>query len=352
MNRRTPSTADRVSLSESGTTEAPSPERAGQFSNRPGVSKLKGFRDLWTWKSNARKHGLPKPPRAMPPVVAPDLDAIHRHGAAPDSAALVTWIGHSTCLVQSDGLAVLTDPIFSERCSPTRHFGPRRHTPPALLAGDLPRIDAVVISHDHYDHLDEASCIALRDSSTGCPLFVVPKGLGRWFARRRMPFVELDWWERTGIGAGSRATDITLAPAQHWSGRGLNDRFSSLWGAPCVLFPGLKVYYAGDTGMGDHFRLAGERLATEGGIDLALIPIGAYEPRWFMRDQHIDPFEAVQAHLDLQARKSLAIHWGTFTLTDESLDEPPRQLEAARAQHGVTEACFPHVAIGTTLTLR
>lgn len=352
MKPAAPPTANQGSQPTTGTTEAPSPVRAGQFANRPGVSALKGVRDLWAWRSNARKLGLPKPPLVMPPVVAPDLEAIHRHGSAPDSVPLVTWIGHSSCLVQSDGLSVLTDPIFSERCSPTRHIGPRRHTPPALVAGDLPRIDAVVISHDHYDHLDEASCIALRDSPAGCPLFVVPKGLGRWFARRRMPFVELDWWDRTGIGAGSHATEITLAPAQHWSGRGLNDRLSSLWGAPCVLFPGLKVYYAGDTGMGNHFREAGERLAKEGGIDLALIPIGAYEPRWFMRNQHIDPFEAVQAHLDLQARRSLAIHWGTFTLTDESLDEPPRQLEAARIRYGVAEARFPHVPIGTTLALR
>ena len=222
--------------------------------------------------------------------------------------------------------------------------------PPGLALVDLPHVDAVLISHNHYDHLDDASVKALAAQPGGPPLFVVPLGVKDWFSRREIAnVVELDWWQSVQVGA----TEIVFAPSQHWSGRSFADRMDTLWGGYAVFAPDFQVYFAGDTGYSKdfadiHSRFAARHGGAEHGFDLALIPIGAYEPRWFMSGQHVNPAEAVQIHLDLAARRSIGIHWGTFQLTDESLDEPPPALDAARRERGLADDAFTVMAIGET----
>ena len=293
---------------------------------------------------------MPRPPATPTPRVEPDLAFLRANAAAgPAMQPAVTWIGHASTLLQIGGLNVLTDPIFSERASPWQAVGPRRALPPGLALAQLPHIDAVVISHNHYDHLDEHSVVALAAQAGGPPLFLVPLGHKAWFESLGVPRVqELDWWQTHRLGG----VDFTLTPVQHWSGRGLGDRLQSLWGGWAMVTPDVGVFFAGDTGYSKDFAEIGRRLAApRGGFDLALVPVGAYEPRWFMRQQHVDPAEAVQMHRDLQARRTLGIHWGTFELTDESLDEPPRALAAARRAAGLADDDFFLLAVGQTRTL-
>jgi N-acyl-phosphatidylethanolamine-hydrolysing phospholipase D len=324
----------------------------GRFQNRQPGFEPKALSELLRWRWQALRDGLPTPPREPIPIEAPDtafLQANARAGAAMVPA--VTWIGHATVLVQAGGLNVLTDPIFSERASPLTWIGPKRAQPPALDAGALPRIDVVVISHNHYDHLDEASVKALAAQPGGSPLFIVPLGLKAWLADHGIAnAVELDWWQVHRVGD----TEVMLTPVQHWSARGLGDRMKTLWGGYAVLQPGFRWFFAGDTGYSQDFREIARRLAPRlggAGFDLALLPIGAYEPRWFMQPQHVNPAEAVQIHRDLSARRSLGIHWGTFALTDESLDEPPRALASAREAAGLAEDAFFVMPIGRTQRL-
>jgi N-acyl-phosphatidylethanolamine-hydrolysing phospholipase D len=258
---------------------------------------------------------------------------------APANHFAVTWIGHATALVQIGAVRILTDPHFSERAFPVQWAGPKRHQPPALALADLPHIDVVVISHNHYDHLDENSVLALNRQPGGPPLFVVPLGLEVWFKNIGIDNVRaLDWWDALEV-AGAR---VTLTPVQHWSRRTLWDSNESLWGGYVVEGRSndvtRRVFFAGDTGYSaQHFRDIGAKF---GPIDLALIPIGAYEPRWFMQPQHVNPEEAVQVHRDIRAKVSLGIHWGTFQLTDEPLDAAVTELANARMKFGVREDEF------------
>ena len=329
---------------------APPHHRPGGFQNNHISFQPRGLAEVLNWKWQTLLEGVPKPPTAPIPQVPPDLAFVSANAAAgPAMQPAVTWIGHATTLVQLGGLNVLTDPIFSERASPVQAVGPRRAQPPGLPLAQLPRIDVVVISHNHYDHLDEGSVVALAGQRGGSPLFLVPLGHRAWFADLGVHRVqELDWWQTHRLGR----VDITLTPVQHWSGRGLNDRLQSLWGGWAMFAPDFSVYFAGDTGYSKDFAEIGRRLAApRGGFDLALIPVGAYEPRWFMTEQHVNPPEAVQMHRDLRARRSLGIHWGTFELTDESLDEPPRALAAARKAAGLADDDFFVLAVGETRKL-
>jgi N-acyl-phosphatidylethanolamine-hydrolysing phospholipase D len=310
-----------------------------RYQNTSGVVVAKPFGDLIRWRWNAWQQDLPPIPAGPTPSVAPDMARIQR-----PSAAQVTWVGHATVLVQADGLNVLTDPIFSERASPLSFLGPRRAQPPGVALVDLPPIDVVVISHNHYDHLDRPSIEALarRSSQT---LFLVPLGLKGFMedagARR---VVELGWWH----SQEERGVRFMLTPVQHWSARGLFDRFETLWGGWAMQGPGLVWTFSGDTGYhAADFRATRERLLPRR-IDLALIPIGAYEPRWFMRDQHVNPDDAVNIARDLDARQALGIHWGTFELTDEALDQPPRDLADAKRRAGLGPGQFEVMAVGET----
>ena len=333
----------------------PRHHRAGGYQNNYLEFSPPGVAALLRWRFDALREGLPKPALNPTPVQAPDLAFIHANAhAGMAMQPAVTWIGHATTLAQLGGLNVLTDPIFSARASPLGFIGPKRRVAPGMSLAQLPHIDVVVISHNHYDHLDDDSVRALARQPGGAPLFLVPLGLKAWLARRDIvDAIELDWWQSHRVGA----VEFMLTPVQHWSGRGLDDRLATLWGGWAMLAPDAHVFFAGDTAYSKDFadirRHVAARQGVEagGGFDAALIPIGAYEPRWFMRPQHVNPDEAVQIHLDLGAKRSIGVHWGTFVLTDESLDQPPIDLAAARRAHGLADEAFSVLAVGETRRL-
>lgn len=299
------------------------------------------LRDIWEWKREARREGKPHPPGSPTPRVAPDLARI----AGAETSA--TFIGHSTVLLRIGGLTVMTDPVFSERASPFSFLGPKRFVPPGIALDELPPIDVVLISHGHYDHLDRASVRHINRRFGGRTLFVVPLGVGALLRRWGISnVVELDWWESHSY----RGLDMTLTPARHWSARSFNDRNRMLWGAFAIFAEGFSCYFAGDSGYGTHFGETRQRLKPRerNGVlfDLALMPIGAYEPRRIMKDHHMNPEEAVLAHQDIGARRSIAIHWGCFQLTDEALDEPPKRLAEARVAAGLAVDDFVALPVG------
>ncbi|MHB8586146.1 MAG: MBL fold metallo-hydrolase [Thermoplasmatota archaeon] len=283
----------------------------------------RSFADVRRWRRERKANGwVPKgePPRRA----SPDAQRIR----APPHPQ-VTWIGHATTLIQLDGQTFLTDPVFGNAGWGTV----KREVAAGLAPRELPRVDALLVSHNHPDHLDPASVKALPRST---PVFC-PAGLGSWFRRRRFRNVtEMPWWQsRTvgGVNGASGATgggiDVTAVPAQHWSRRGMFDEGRSHW-CGYVVSGDRTVYFAGDTAYFSGFRQIAQRFQ----IDLAILPIGAYEPRWFMRSVHMQPEEAAQAYGDLGAKALMPMHWGTFRLTDEPLDEPPRRLADAMAHAG------------------
>ena len=239
----------------------------------------------------------------------------------------VTWIGHASFLVRMDGATFATDPIFSHRCSPVQFMGPPRLVPPGVAMDALPPLDFALLSHDHYDHTDRASIAAL--AARGVP-FLVPRGMGPLVRGFRARAQELAWWESAEIG-GVRAHCV---PAQHFSGRGLTDRNRRLWAGWVVEGATRRFYHAGDTGYFGGFAEIGKRF---GPIDLAAMPIGAYLPREMMGFVHVNPEEAVRAAVDVGARRVLAMHFGTFDLADEPLDEPPQRFRAEAARLGLGE---------------
>ncbi len=317
--------------------------------------------DLLRWQWERARAGLPKPPEKPTAVISADMKFVGANIGLVQEPA-ITWIGHATMLVQMGGLNILTDPVFSERASPVQFAGPKRYQAPGIALKDLPRIDVVLLSHNHYDHLDTASVKALNAQAGGAPLFVVPLGVKKWFAAEGITNVQqLDWWDKTTVtsvkGAAAGQVEVHFTPVQHWSARSLGDRRATLWGGFALFAKDFHTYFSGDTGYSrdfidtqKHFA-ARQTEALGGGFDMALIAVGAYEPRWFMKEQHVNPSEAVQIHLDLQAKRSIGVHWGTFDLTDESLDQPPKDLAAARAAKKLPQEAFDVMAIGQTLKL-
>jgi len=256
------------------------------------------------------------PKTASFPVLANDGHALRESRGEPT----VTWVGHATLLVQLDGVNILTDPHWSARASPVSFGGPRRLVPPGLRFEDLPPIHVVVISHDHYDHLDRDT--VKRLAAAHRPRFLVPLALKAWFADIGINDVEeLDWWDERTV----RGLTFTCVPAQHFSGRTLWDRNRRLWSGWAVAGRERRFYFAGDTAYYDGLKAIGARL---GPFDFAAIPIGAYLPDVIMRVSHTTPEEALAALADVRGRILVPIHWGTFDLADEPLDEPPRRLRA------------------------
>lgn len=256
---------------------------------------------------------------------------------------VVTFIGHASFLLQIGGINLLMDPVYSERASPLSFMGPRRVRAPGVRFDDLPSISCVLLSHNHYDHCDLRTLRAL-DRRFHMPI-VTPVGNRRLLRSAGIEHVEeLDWWEN----AHTAPLPVTLTPAQHFSARHPFDRNRALWCGFLIEASGRRILFAGDTGYGVHFREIGARL---GPIDFGLIPIGAYEPRWFMKDIHMNPAEAVQAHLDLAAIESLAMHFGTFQLTPEGIDDPPRELAKALLERGVSAERFRTIAVGESVWL-
>jgi len=276
---------------------------------------------------------------------AADAVALPAEAARVGTAATrVVWLGHATLLVELGGLRILTDPHFSERASPVPWLaGPKRLHPVPEEARRLGRVDVVLISHNHYDHLDLPTVRALAAQPGGPPLFLVPLGVDAWMREQGIDRVRaLDWWENHRLGEA----DYQFVPAHHWSGRGLRDRNRTLWGGWVLHHPALRLYFAGDTGWTDDIAEIGRRL---GPFDLAALPVGAYEPRWFMAAQHVNPHEAVRLHQALGGPLSIGIHWGTFQLTDEPYEAPIQDLRAALREAGIAEERFRMLVPGDAL---
>ncbi|PID42317.1 MAG: MBL fold metallo-hydrolase [Proteobacteria bacterium] len=264
-----------------------------------------------------------------------DKALLHRPAITPRA----TLLGHSTVLLQYGSHTILTDPVFSERASPVSFAGPKRYTPVALARADLPEIDIVVISHNHYDHLDADTVEQLGNK----PLWIVPLGIKAWLADQDIDnAVELDWWQSHQVGE----LRIMATPSQHWSRRGLLDANTTLWASWAFIWPEFTAWFGGDTGYNEvQFKEIGEKL---GSVDLAMIPIGAYEPRWFMRNQHVNPEESVRIFNDINARQAFGIHWNTFVLTTEPVSQPPIRLKQALDQQGIDHTRFRAINIGAT----
>jgi L-ascorbate metabolism protein UlaG (beta-lactamase superfamily) len=270
------------------------------------------------------------------------VDVQPRQPARLDGArAVVTFVGHATFLIQTAAGNILTDPMYSRRAGPLNVLGPPRVRQPAVRFDDLPPIEMVLLSHNHYDHCDLRTLGMCAKRSD--PIVLTPLGNGalvRSAGIRRVE--ELDWWQE----ASTSPLPITLTPAQHFSARTPFDRNRALWGGFVLVVGSLRIFFAGDTAYGPFFRDVRKRL---GPIDLALLPIGAYEPRWFMQAVHMNPAEAAQAHLDLEAAQSIGMHFGTFQLTTEGIDDPLQALEEARGARDIPLSRFRTLPFGESL---
>ncbi|HTS51293.1 MAG TPA: MBL fold metallo-hydrolase [Bryobacteraceae bacterium] len=277
-----------------------------------GGAEPRGWLDVLRWKLTSR-------PEASPPFIS-DVEPTKPQSSVEGAELRATLINHSTVLLQQAGSNLLTDPIWSERASPVAWIGPRRRRIPGVRWEDLPRIDTVLLSHNHYDHLDLLTLQGLAER--GQSRFIVPAGVAQLLRARNIgPIHELDWGESVGLDE----TTVYSVPAEHFSARGIFDRNRTLWCGYVIETRGRIIYFAADTGFGHHFAGIRERF---GPPRLALLPIGAYQPRWFMSPIHMDPEQALQAHQILGAETSIAIHHGTFQLGDEAVDTPKQELEA------------------------
>jgi L-ascorbate metabolism protein UlaG (beta-lactamase superfamily) len=300
----------------------------------PAATAGRTFGDFLEWQRTSRRRRWP---RRVENRARPGLPATLESGEI-----AITFVNHITYLLQFRTLNVLTDPVYSERASPFQWTGPRRVREPGLPFEALPRIQTVLVSHNHYDHLDLATLQRLEREHR--PLFLTGLGNRAFLEEHGLSRVrELDWWDATEDDDGHR---YTFTPAQHWSGRALAGRNRTLWGGFIVEADGRQVYFAGDTGYWEHFGEIRRRL---GSPDVAMLPIGAYEPRWFMRDQHMDPEDAVRAHFDLDPALSIGTHYGCFQLTDEGIDDPLLELTAARERRGLPARKFVALETGETL---
>lgn len=301
----------------------PPHHRERGFANPDPTAPFPGRWARWRFFVSRAWASTVRPRRAEFPRVANDGSRLRANAGNPT----VTWVGHATLLVQLDGVNLLTDPQWSLRASPVSFAGPARVTPPGLRFEDLPPIHVVVISHDHYDHLDVATVRRLH--AVHGPRFLVPLGLRAWFAALGIHDVEeLDWWERREV----RGLVFTCLPAQHFSGRTPWDRNRRLWAGWAVVGRDRRLFFAGDTAYHPLFREVGRRL---GPFELAAIPIGAYQPAAIMRAAHTTPEEALDLFGDVRGRVLVPIHWGTFDLAEEPLEEPPGRLEAEARRRGL-----------------
>ncbi|PIK49902.1 putative N-acyl-phosphatidylethanolamine-hydrolyzing phospholipase D isoform X2 [Apostichopus japonicus] len=244
----------------------------------------------------------------------------------PPGSIRVVWIGHASTLVQFDGITILTDPIFSQTCGPKGIIGKKRYRPCPVTVEELPEINAVFTSHNHFDHLDEHTVRALNERFGESLRWFAPLGLKRWFRDTGCEnVVEMDWWQESCLESHPEIL-IAFTPTQHWTRRSARDYCKTLWGSWVIKGPSASFYFAGDTGYCKGFKEIGNRY---GPFSLAAIPIGAYEPLWFKKAFHISPEEAAKVHIDVKAQKSLGIHWGTFRLGSEFyLDPPKKAIEA------------------------
>jgi N-acyl-phosphatidylethanolamine-hydrolysing phospholipase D len=310
---------------------------------RPDIGFFEGWsKRLSKWTASSETYA----PRRALETVAPDRDFIRANNGGTPS---LTWIGHATFLLQNGrGLTILTDPVFDERASPVSFAGPKRHQPPGVSLEDLPHIDAVIISHSHYDHLSRASLKAIYGQKGGPPMIYAPLGVDRWIAENvtdgdTSHIVKLDWWDKTSL----KGIDIQLLPVQHWSARSLWDRNETLWGVYAIQWPDFSFFFSGDLGYSKDIADIAQRFD---GFDLAAIGVGAYNPVWY-RNSHVTPEEALRIHKELRIKRSVGMHWGTFPMGDERLDQAADDLEIAREQQGISEQEFLLMRHGETLKL-
>ena len=283
-----------------------------EYKNSNGKALEKPFKDLIKWMSSDVK------PILSEIEVSDDWKNINLN----QDNDYIIWIGHSTFLIKKSGIVILTDPVFSDRASPFKNIGPERLIPPAIPLNQLPQIDFITVSHNHYDHLDINSLKKISELNPDA-VFLVPEGDLRLLKRKRIDNAyEFNWWETFSTDG----LTFTFTPVQHWSKRGLFDRNKSLWGGWYMNFNDYGMYHAGDTGYSNDFIDTKLKL---GAPKYAFIPIGAYNPEWFMAESHVNPEDAIQVMLDLEAEKAFGMHWGTFALTDEDTLEPPARLKEA-----------------------
>jgi len=305
----------------------------------PGRHINRSWWDVWKWRRHAKETPWPQSVEIQTSVPPP---------VPRDGTITATWINHATVLLQTRHANILTDPVFADRASPVPWAGPRRVHPPPLTLESLPRIHVILLSHDHYDHCD-ASTLRHFASLRQPPAVIAPLGNGpllRRFGFTTERIIELDWWEAHEFTPGFH---IRACPSRHWSNRVSGKRNHRLWSGFFIHAAGRSVYYAGDTAWDDEmFPAVHDRC---GEPDLALLPIGAYEPRWFMSAQHCNPAEAVRIHQTIGALKSIGVHWGTFQLTDEGREAPVCELEAARTAAGLDPDEFITLEPGESLSV-
>lgn len=307
----------------------------GQRFFNPDKDIIKSFEDVKKmWKERPKTKNWPEQViLTETPRIVPEVDK---------NTALVTIINHATQLIQLNQLNIITDPVYANRVGPLGVVGPKRVHLPAISIEKLPKIDIVIISHNHYDHMDLNALSKLNKRFT--PLFVVPLGNARYLHKKGIQHIkELDWWDTVAL---SNTQQITLTPAIHWSKRTLNDTNKALWGGFYIQSDALSIYFAGDTGYGEHFHHIRERC---GNPYISILPIGSYEPQWFMQPQHLNPFEAAQAFCDLQSTHGIATHHQTFKLSYEGYDEPEMKLQEAISALNIPSGAFLAPKVGKTV---
>lgn len=310
------------------------------FDGKRFVNRLSTEKSLWDMISIAPElllddswpDWVESEPQTLPPV------------SQKNNGISITFINHSTVLIRVDGVNILTDPIYSKRASPFTFMGPSRVRIPGIPFEDLPQIDLILISHNHYDHLDIPTLQRLQKINPGKkpPLILSGLGNGKLYSEEEIPnFKDLDWGDSKKFGD----VEIIFSESRHRSGRGMTDQKQTLWGAFVIKTSFGNIYFCGDTGYGPHFKETREKY---GPFKLSLVPIGAYEPRWFMKPVHLNPGEAVQAHLDLQSERSIGIHFGTFKLAKDKIDQPVQDLEKALKIKKISKEKFQILSFGET----